>query len=74
MMNFFFPSLHEIQTRLVLHDHAKKPKSTQKINKNFPDCLMKKFLKKKPCTTQNYPTSLDHHTQSVMTNSNHFAL
>lgn len=20
MMNFFFPSLHEIQTRLVLHD------------------------------------------------------
>lgn len=47
MMNFFFPSLHEIQTRLVLHDHTKKPKSTQKINKNFPDCLMKKFKKKK---------------------------
>lgn len=44
---FFFPSLHEIQTRLVLHDHAKKTKSTQKINKNFPDCLMKKFKKKK---------------------------
>lgn len=59
MMNFFFPSLHEIQTRLVLHDQQNK----KYTNKNFPDCLMKKFKKKKPALHK----IIQHH--SIITHS-----
>lgn len=42
-------------------------------NKNFPDCLMKKFKKEKPALYTKL-SNITHYALSVMTNSNHFAL